>query len=290
VQLKCIEIGGQQFTVTGGAARVASLDDEWYEDVKNPDHVIQTLKSSGLKADIFTFWQRLPDLEPRYSFYRESESIAVLPVKGYDHWFNNQISSRLRGQIRKATKDGLEVRETVYDDDFVRGMTEIYNETPVRQGRRFWHYGKDFETVKRQFSAYLYRELMIGAYYRGEMIGLVMLANAGNYGITGQIISKLKHRDKVTNNMLMGKAVEVCAKNKLPYLVYYFWTDDSLAEFKRRCGFERRESPRYFVPLTPRGALAIRLGLHRGWRNAVPAQIKSPLKKLRKFLYGMNGE
>ena len=31
---------------------------------------------------------------------------------------------------------------------------------------------------------------MIGAYYGGEMIGFIMLGNAGNYGITGQIISK----------------------------------------------------------------------------------------------------
>ncbi len=85
-------------------------------------------------------------------------------------------------------------------------MTDIFNETPVRQGRRYWHYGKDFETVKRQFSTYIHRETMIGAYYQGEMIGAMMLCNAGNYGITGQIISKVKHRDKVTNNVLIGKA------------------------------------------------------------------------------------
>ena len=79
---------------------------------------------------------------------------------------------------------------------------------------------------------------MIGAYYGGEMIGFIMLGNADNYGITGQIISKLKYRDKVTNNALIGKAVEVCAKKNLAYLVYLYWTNDSLAEFKRRCGFD----------------------------------------------------
>lgn len=290
VQLECIEIDGQQYTVAPGPVRVVSLDDEWYEDVKDPDQVIQRLKNSNLKADIFAFWQRLPDLEPRYNFYKEWESIAVLPVQGYDHWFNKQISSRLRGQIRKATKEGLEVRETIYDDDFVRCLTEIFNETPVRQGRRNWHYGKNFETIKRQFSRYIHRESMIGAYYQGEMVGLVMLANAGHFGITAEIISKVKHRDKITNNMLIGKAVEVCEKNKLPHLVYYYWTDNSLAEFKRRCGFARREAPRYFIPLTSKGTLALKLRLHRGWRNALPNQIMSPLKRLRKIWYGMKGE
>ena len=39
-------------------------------------------------------------------------------------------------------------------------MTAIFNEAAIRQGRPFWHYGKDFETVKRQFSRYLAREHM----------------------------------------------------------------------------------------------------------------------------------
>ena len=182
------------------------------------------------------------------------------------------------------------MREAAYDDEFVRGMTEIFNEAPVRQGRRFWHYGKDFETVKQQFSRYFFREEMIGAYYGGEMIGFIMLGNAGNYGITGQIISKLKYRDKVTNNALIGKAVEVCAKKNLAYLVYLYWTNDSLAEFKRRCGFQETKVPRYFVPLTRKGKLALKLGLHRGWRATLPDRIKSPLKKLRKSWHGFRAE
>ena len=60
----------------------------------------------------------------------------------------HQIKSRVRNQIRKAEKEGLVVKEVPYDDDFVRGMTAIFNESPVRQGRPFWHYGKSFETVK----------------------------------------------------------------------------------------------------------------------------------------------
>ena len=290
-QVACVEIGGQTFTVTKGPLTVVQLQDEWYEDVRDPEFVIDILTSaSDFKPDIFTFWQRLPDTEVRYQYYLEWESIAALPIQSYDHWFNKQISSRLRSQIRKATKEGLNVREAAYDDEFVRGMTEIFNEAPVRQGRRFWHYGKDFETVKQQFSRYLFREEMIGAYYGGEMIGFIMLGNAGNYGITGQIISKLKYRDKVTNNALIGKAVEVCAKKNLAYLVYLYWTNDSLAEFKRRCGFQETKVPRYFVPLTRKGKLALKLGLHRGWRSTLPDRIKRPLKKLRKSWHGFRAK
>ncbi len=164
-------------------------------------------------------------------------------------------------------------------------MTAIFNEAPVRQGRPFWHYGKDVETVRRQFSRYIHREHMIGAYYKDEMIGLIMLGNAGRFGLTGQIISSLKHRDKATNNALVAKAVSVCERLELEYLVYLFWSEDSLSEFKRRCGFEKVKVPRYYVPLTWKGKVALKAGAHRGLRAMVPSRIKAPLKRLRASWY-----
>lgn len=290
-QIECVEIAGQTYTINRGAVTLLSLEDEWYEDVRDPELVIETLKNSrGFKPDLFTFWQRLPDLEPKYSFHLEWEGIAVLPIQSYDHWFNHQIKSRIRNLIRKSEKEGVEVRQTAYDDDLVRGMTAIFNEAPVRQGRPFWHYGKDFETVKQQFSRYIYREDMIGAYFKNELIGFIMLGNAGRFALTGQIISAIKHRDKATNNLLIAKAVEVCARKGLPYLVYLFWSADSLSEFKRRCGFEETRIPRYFVPLTQKGRLALKLGVHRGLKQLIPLRLKNRLKQLRSRWYGLNAD
>lgn len=284
-RIDCLDIDGQTFSISRGPANVVSLEDEWYEDVRDPQAVINSLREQrAVSADIFTFWQRLPDIEPRYAFQREWEAIAVLEAN-YDRWFNQVIKSRVRNQIRKAEKEGIVVRETAYDDDFVRGMTAIFNEAPVRQGRRFWHYGKDFDTVKRQFSRYIHREHMLGAYFNGEMIGFIMLGNAGSFGITGQIISSVKHRDKGTNNALIAKAVEVCEQAGLQHLVYLFWSEDSLSEFKRRCGFERTLVPRYYVPLTLRGEMALKAGAHKGWKAMVPAGLKSSLKRFRASWY-----
>ena len=126
---------------------------------------------------------------------------------------------------------------------------------------------------------------MIGAYFEGEMVGFMMLGHAGRFALTGQIISSLKHRDKSPNNTLIAKAVEVCAANGLRYLIYLFWGDDSLAEFKRRCGFERVRVPRYYIPLTWKGALALKLGAQRGWKALIPVRAKTRLKRIRAFWY-----
>lgn len=290
-RVDCVDVGGQLLSVSKGPLKIVSLEDQWYEDLRDPVSVVESLKRDReLNSDLLTFWQRLPDTEPRYPFYHEWEEIAALQVSTYEHWWNKQIKSRVRNQIRKSEREGLVIRETTYDDEFVRGMTAIFNESPVRQGRRFWHYGKDFDTVKRQFSRFIYRESMVGAYFEGELVGFMMLGNARRFGLTGQIISSLKHRDKTPNNAMVAKAVEICAARGLPYLVYYFWSDDSLAEFKRRCGFQPVRVPRYWMPLTWKGRLALDCGLHRGWKAIVPAGLKAWLKDLRRRWYELGAE
>jgi hypothetical protein len=280
-RMECLEFLGQTYALSRGVPTTVQLEDEWFEDVRDPKSVIAALKEGSVCADIFTFWQRLPHTRPEFDFHREWESIAALPVTTFDHWWNKQIRPVTRNLIRKAEKKGVEVREARYDDEFVRGMTEIFNEVPVRQGRRFWHYGKDFETVKQQFSRYLFREDLLGAYFEDELIGFIMLADAGDYGSLGQIISKIGHRDKSPNNALIAKAVELCAKKRLPHLVYAYWGDGSLVDFKRHNGFAETRLPRYYVPLTRRGQLAITLGLHRGWKKLLPARLRGQLKSLR---------
>jgi Acetyltransferase (GNAT) family len=284
---ECATINAQTYCITRGLLRVMSLEDDWYEDVNDPVSVIAAVKESDIRADIFTFWQRLPDIQPKYQYHTEWESLAVLPIKSFDYWWRKQIKDKTRNMVRKAKKAGIEVREASYDDAFIQGMTNIFNETPMRQGRKFWHYGKDFETVKRQFSRFLFREDLVGAYYENELVGFVMLANAGKYGVVGQIISKIEHRDKAINNALIAETIKKCETRGLPYLVYAYWNENSLSDFKRHCGFEHIKMPRYFVPLTLKGTLALKLGIHRNWKEAVPRQIKDPLKKLRRHWYSL---
>ena len=278
-------INGQRIMVEGKALRIASFEQEWYEDIEDPKTLINELSKSEAKPDILTFWQRLPDTQPKYSYSMEMEPIAALPIKSYSYWWDKQIDCKTRNMVRKSQKKGVTVRMVSFDDEIIRGMTSIFNETPIRQGRPFLHYGKDFETVKREFSRFLFREEIFGAYVGEEFVGFIMLADAGRYAYLGQIISKIARRDLAPNNALLAKAVERCAEKGIPYLAYALWLEDGLGGFKRSNGFERFDLPRYFVPLTPKGKLALKLGFHRGWKGAVPKNLRQPLKDLRKRWY-----
>jgi Acetyltransferase (GNAT) domain len=283
-----MEISGKKILIEGRTLRVASLEQEWYEDIEDPQTLINDLRKTEPKADILTFWQRLPDTEPKYPYYMETDPIAALPIKSYSFWWDKQIDCKTRNMVRKAKKKGIIVKPATFDDRFIQGMTSIFNETPIRQGRRFLHYGKDFETVKREFSRFLFREEMFAAYLGDELVGFIFLADAGSYIYLGQIISKVARRDLAPNNALLAKAVERCEEKGIPYLAYALWLEDGLGDFKRSNGFQRFDLPRYFVPLTSKGRLAMALGLHGGLKEAVPDKLKKLLKKLRRRWYNLH--
>jgi hypothetical protein len=286
-----MRVNGKPIVIEGKVLRVARPhaceQQEWFEDVENPEELIDTLQKSNDRPDILTFWQRLPDTEPRYPYQMERQSIAALPIKSYSFWWEKQIDRKVRNKIRKAEKKDLTVRMANFDDTFVRGITSIFNEAPIRQGRPFLHYGKDFETIKREFSRFLFREEIFGAYLGEELVGFIMVGDAGKYACLGQIISKIAYRDLAPTNALLAKAVERCTERGFPYLVYAYWLGDSLGDFKRSNGFQKFDLPRYFVPLTSRGKLALKVGLHRGWKEAVPSQLREPLKELRRRWYAL---
>jgi hypothetical protein len=284
VRRHTVQINGQRFSISNGHLSFASLEEEWFDDIKDPEVAIAGLTRCRPRPDIFTFCQRVPEIRRKYSYRMVADPLAVLPISTYDEWWKKQVKGTTRNMIRKSQKAGVEVREAIFDDEFIRGMVAIFNETPVRQGRRFWHYGKDFATVKREFSRFLFREYLVGAYFADELIGFVMLANAGRFGVLGQFISKISHRDKATNNALIAKTVEVCEQHGLHYLLYTDWRDSSLVAFKRHSGFQEMKVPRYFVPLTFKGRVAFHLRLERfrgGVKEGLPEAIRKPLKLAR---------
>ena len=280
-------INGRMVVVTGKNIRVAGVKDEEFfegEAVDNADVFVEKLRGGELKVDIFNYSRKFPDAKPNYAHLMEWDNSAVIPIKSYADWWE-KLPQESRRNVRKAAKVGVAVRQAEFNDEFVRGISSIYNETPVRQGRPFWHYGKDFETVKKENATYLERSELIGAYLNGELIGFLKMVYVERTANIMQILTKNQHYDKRPANALIAKAVEICEKKGMSSLVYckyiYGKNDQNpLTEFKRRNGFEQVLYPRYFVPLTMKGRLVLSLRLHHGLSGVIP-------KRLWLFLVGL---
>jgi hypothetical protein len=294
VKVPALILGGTTIVVSGRWIKLASLQGEEYSEIElhDPEAFVKELaeqRSHGLGADIFTFGQALTATNPKYAYVMEWDSIAAIRVLSFSDWWTNRVSSYLRKDVRKAKKLGVVVRQVPFNDDFVKGIMEIYDEVPIRQGRPFWHYKKGFDAVKRENATYLERSDFLGAYWGDELIGFLKIVYVNRVARLMQIISKDSHRDKRPMNALIASAVEVCEAKGAPYLTYgkyrYSQGVDSVTAFKHRNGFEEILVPRYYVPLTSRGRVALCLRLHRGARELVPDPVLRALKRIKAFVY-----
>lgn len=286
-EVDALRVGDIVIVRKGKLLKFAEIKDEWNVDVEDPDVLLSSIRKSALKADIFTFMQRLPESRPKYGYYMEWDNVAAIAIKTFDHWWRKQINDKVRNRARRAEKKGVAIKLVDFSDELVEGIKGIFNETPIRQGKRFSHYGEDFDTIKRDWSESIDRANFIGAYYNGELIGFIKLISAGRYTRTSGTVSKIAHRDKSPMNALIAKAVEFCAEKKSPYLVYGKMVygkkgSDALSDFKLANGFEKIDLPRYYIPVTIKGKVALKLGLHHGVIQILPRQILGFLLNVRK--------
>jgi hypothetical protein len=281
-------IDGLTVVTVGRLLRKAAIfDEEWLEGrlIDSPERFIAQLKQSPLRADYFTFAQRIPDVKPLYAYPREWENFAVIPITKYQDWWTS-VSTDMRKDVKKASARGVVTKVVPFDDTLVQGIIAIHHDTPIRQGRAFAHFHKDFETVKREYSTYPGRSEFIAAFWREELIGLIKIVYVADLACMMQILSKTRHYDKRPTNALIAKAVEVCVEKGKSYLTYgqLFYGNkkrSSLVSFKRRNGFQPVFFPRYFIPLTVRGRIAIALKFHRGLLGLLPAGVITLLVRLR---------
>jgi hypothetical protein len=283
-------IDGKTVIVTGKWIRMAAIMDEELvegELVKEPKSFAASLKQAGANADILTFAQRLREVTPKYDCHLEWDNAAVVPITTFKEWWEKRLPQETRRNVKRAAKLGVTVKSVSFDDQLLRGIVGIYNETPMRQGRRFWHYGKSHKAVKEETATYLERSEFIGAYHGDELIGFIKIVYAEDCAQILHILSKACHADKRPTNALIAKAVEICVEKRMSYLVYckyvYGKNDKNpLTEFKRRNGFEQMLYPRYYLPLTIWGGLILKLGLHHGLIAVLPKNLLAALVGMRR--------
>jgi hypothetical protein len=289
---KLINVCNREIRIEGRILRVGQPRGDRYRFLDDPAPVIAGLRASGVRVDLFTFAQRLPESQPKFSYSFEWDNFASIPVSTYENWWTHQIGAKTRNLVRLAEKKSVVLREVPFEETLLTGISEIYNECPIRQRRRFPHYGKDLETVRREESTFLESSIFIGAFFEDKLIGFVKLVPDETCTQAGlmNIISMVKHRDKAPQNALIACAVRACANRGIRYLIYSKFDygkgqQDGLRKFKEHNGFRRVNTPRYYVPLTAMGWAAFRLGLHHNMSERIPEAVASRLRDLRANWY-----
>jgi len=287
-----ITVDDKEIRIAGSLIKTARLEGDRYEFLDRPETIIEGLQKSGSRIDLFTFIQRLPETSPKYTYPMEWDNFAALRVSTFEHWWTQQIGFKARNKAKQAEKKGVTVREVAFDDALVRGIHQVYNESPLRQGLPNVHYGKNIEAIFHMISTFRNRAIFIGAFLDGALIGFIKLVHDETCTQAGlmHIISMNRHRDKAPTNALLAQAVRSCAERGISYLVYANFVygnkqHGSLIDFKERNGFQKIDIPRYYVPLTGIGRVAFQLGLHRRLADYIPESLGTKLREIRTAWY-----
>ena len=81
VKVPSLALDTKRVVVIGKGMRVASVhDEEWLEAavVENPEPILATMRKAGLRADLFTFTQKIPDVTPRFKLAMEWDNAAAI--------------------------------------------------------------------------------------------------------------------------------------------------------------------------------------------------------------------
>jgi hypothetical protein len=165
VRVPALDFRGRSITVKGGLVKIAAIHDEWWleSEIEDPEICIRLLKeqkSRKLRADIFTFSQKMPGSAPKYSYASEAESVAAARVSDFKEWWE-KLPQESRKNVRRSQKRGVEIRTQAFDDQLVAGIAGVNNDSPIRQGKPNAHYGKSFDQVKKDHESFVERSELL---------------------------------------------------------------------------------------------------------------------------------
>ncbi len=197
--------------------------EEWLEtELEDPAACVENLKGAQvpeLRANVFTFTQKPPETAPKYPYIVEFDSVAVADTASFAHWWDS-LPQETRKNVRRAQKRGVTLKVKMFDDELVREIIDINNDSPVRQNETFVHFGKTFDQVKKDHQSFADRSDFVCAYVGEEVIGFLKIVYRGCVASILQLLPKASHADKRPANALVAKAVELCEARGVTHLTY----------------------------------------------------------------------
>lgn len=272
----------------GWLPRIGYIDGEFFTFPANPLSLLERV--AHYPVDIFTFILHPAVTGVAYKYPCDPETLAIVRLSTFDHWWKKQAQYSVRKQVNKSERGGVQLQEEPLTEELLEAVHQIYNEVPIRQGRRFPYYGISMERVRQMTSTFPNRSIFLTARWNGRIIGFIKLVTQGDYATILHILSLVAHRDKSPTNALLACAVRTCCDRDISLLSYGRFNygkkgHDGLQEFKITHGFECVTIPRYYVPLTFRGRIALRLGLHHPLREKIPGNIARAFLNIRSKWY-----
>jgi hypothetical protein len=292
VTIPAIEVNGDTLITSGHRLKIARIRGEELREkqIEDPELYIAAIKRDRiLRADIFTFMQKPPATQPKYSYPMEWESVAAISLTNFKQWWEG-LPQESRKNVRRSQKRGVTITVSDLNASVVEGIRAVNDDSPIRQGMRNAYYGLSADDTWKRYSEFDGRCDFLCAYSGENMIGFLHLVYRQDVAAILNLTVKSSQFDKRPANALVARAAEICEERGISHITYGLYNygnkrDSSLREFKIRNGFKELLIPRYFVPITPWGSACMKVNLHRGLIGILPPSVISAGLRSRAFWF-----
>lgn len=193
---------------------------------------LKYLKNLGLmeKADFIRLSSLAPNTEETSKLFKKlgfrsapvhmmhPELAWILDLAPTEDKLLADMEKRTRYSIRKAEKDGVEIKSGASDEDF-NAFYDLYGQTAKRQ--KFVPFSKEY--IKKELYSFVKsNKIMIYlAYYQGEPLATAMVVFAGNSAFYHHGASSRKFNNITASELLQWQAIKDAKNRGLKY--YNFW-------------------------------------------------------------------
>jgi len=197
---------------------------------------LQYAKKENFKKEFIRFH---PLIKNQFIFSKnikieQNRDIIYLPLTNIDDIWKNEISSKNRNMIRKAEKNGLEVR--ILNENEFHLFKDLYIQRMKNLNTNEFYYFSDkyFEYLKDLLR---FNGVVLGVFYNNKIIASACFFAYGKYFHYHLAGSDSNYLTLSPNNLLLYKAIQIACENN--YKTFLFGggktsdSDDSLYKFKK---------------------------------------------------------
>ena len=189
----------KEIKIQGTFVRIARIDGDKYNSPTDPDAMLGSPAKAAGHGSIFSRFCRGSQKPSRSIATRWSGTtwrfcrFRLLKTGGTIKSVPTRAIERVKRRKRASCCARCPATKSLF-----KGICGIYNESPVRQGKSFPHYGMTIERAREYASTYPDRSIYVAAFVGDTMIGFIKLVmdETRTTACLVHILSMIQHKDK----------------------------------------------------------------------------------------------
>ena len=227
------------------------------------------------------------------SKHRVTIYARILPLmREFSYIWTNKFNKKARNLVKKFKKSNGIVKVLDRPLDYINEIMEVNLSAPIRQGRPMPPSYTNREIVIKSLEASLKEKKghlkVYGAFIHDKLVAYSYVVEHNGYAYISRFLTHTKYFKYAVSNGLISAIIEDLCNRNIEVVQYGYWSrhHKGVNHFLKQHGFERGKVEAYYIPLSRKGRLALRiLRLISGVKETSLGELLRRVSLVRRFYY-----